>query len=123
MKKSCFPREDIIQNVLVWAKKKGVQCIGAPFEADWQLVELEKSGIIDGIITVDSDLLVLGGRLVIMDLNRLSGTFACRVYRRDIWMGQILQMDETQVLNLVCLLGTDYLDNIKGMTISREWSL
>lgn len=40
----------------------GVEFIVAPFEADAQLAFLEKMGVIAGVITEDSDLLVFGCR-------------------------------------------------------------
>ena len=48
-------------DVLYWVKEwvatreltSKIKFFGAPFEADAQMVELEKSGIVDGIITDD----------------------------------------------------------------------
>ena len=48
MTKSTFVREDVIACVLDWAKINNIICIGAPYEADWQLCKLEMDGIIDG---------------------------------------------------------------------------
>lgn len=45
-------------------KAEQVPYIVAPYEADAQLAYLEKEGIVDGIITEDSDLLVFGCRNV-----------------------------------------------------------
>lgn len=41
-------------------RKKGVDCIVAPYEADAQLAYLMKSGLAQAIISEDSDLLVYG---------------------------------------------------------------
>lgn len=41
-------------------RKKGVDCIVAPYEADAQLAYLMKAGIAQAIISEDSDLLVYG---------------------------------------------------------------
>ena len=41
-------------------KAEQVPYVVAPYEADAQLAYLEKEGIVDGIITEDSDLLVFG---------------------------------------------------------------
>lgn len=46
-----------------------VSYVVAPYEADAQLAYLEKKGIIDGIITEDSDLLVFGCRKVLFKLD------------------------------------------------------
>lgn len=41
----------------------------APYEADSQMAFLEQRGIVQGIITEDSDLLVFGCKLVIFKLD------------------------------------------------------
>ena len=69
MQKSTSFRIDFIACVVAWATNNGVVCIGVPFEADWQLRQLEMDGIIDGIITVDSDLLALSCELIVYDLQ------------------------------------------------------
>lgn len=48
-----------------------ISYVVAPYEADAQLIFLERSGLVQGIITEDSDLLVFGGktvRLVLFDM-------------------------------------------------------
>lgn len=42
----------------------GVECIVAPYEADAQLAYLSREGIVDLVITEDSDLLVFGSKRV-----------------------------------------------------------
>lgn len=42
----------------------GVECIVAPYEADAQLAYLSREGIVDLVITEDSDLLVFGCKQV-----------------------------------------------------------
>lgn len=46
-------------------RKQNVDCIVAPYEADAQLAFLNQSGIVDFVITEDSDLLVFGCKKVI----------------------------------------------------------
>lgn len=50
-------------------KAEGVAYIVAPYEADAQLAYLEKRGIIDGIVTEDSDLLVFGCKKVLFKMD------------------------------------------------------
>ena len=47
----------------------GVPYVVAPYEADAQLAFLENNGMVDGIITEDSDLLVFGCKLVLFKLD------------------------------------------------------
>ena len=48
----------------------------APFEAEWQLVYEEKCGRIDGILTTDSDAIVLGAENMYIDMSMAQ----CTVY-------------------------------------------
>jgi exonuclease 1 len=51
-------------------KKMNIQYVVAPYEADAQLAYLEKKGIIDGILSEDSDLLVYGAKRLITKLDQ-----------------------------------------------------
>ena len=50
-------------------RRIGVECIVAPYEADAQLAYLEKEGIVDLVITEDSDLLVFGCKRVLFKMD------------------------------------------------------
>lgn len=54
----------------------------APYEADAQLAYLERIGIVDGIITEDSDLLVFGCKTVLFKMDAVASTISC-VSRAD----------------------------------------
>lgn len=58
-RKSCvYPRNDIILDVVTWCKTQGdITVVGAPFQADGQLIYLEKNGmwISKYIVYVDSN--------------------------------------------------------------------
>jgi 5'-3' exonuclease len=125
LKAATYPREDIIANFLVWAKLNDIRTVGAPFEADWQLLELERSGIAAGILTVDSDLIPLGGELVILKHDNTL-KLPCQVAIRS----QVLEtadMEEADFLRYCFLLGTDYLLRIPGngkatvLKLMRKW--
>ena len=51
-----------------------MELLSAPFEADWQLAMLQKQDIIQGVITDDSDLFVLGCDNILMDINIMDHT-------------------------------------------------
>lgn len=48
------------------ARSQGVDCLVAPYEADAQLAYLNKAGIVQAIITEDSDLLAFGCKKVLI---------------------------------------------------------
>ncbi|VDN30062.1 unnamed protein product [Dibothriocephalus latus] len=66
----CFERcvevtPEMARAVMKAARRRGVDCIVAPYEADAQLAYLAQAGYVDLIITEDSDLLMFGCKQVI----------------------------------------------------------
>src|SRR4051812_25366946 len=51
-------------------KQMNVEYVVAPYEADAQLVYLEQQGVIHGIISEDSDLLVFGAKRLLSKLDQ-----------------------------------------------------
>ena len=60
---------DIAYRLIVELKKKGIDYIVAPYEADAQLAYLSRQGIADVIITEDSDLMAFGARRMLYKLD------------------------------------------------------
>ncbi|OBZ67329.1 Exodeoxyribonuclease 1 [Grifola frondosa] len=67
-------------------KAESVPYVVAPYEADAQLAYLEKIGLVDGIITEDSDLLVFGCKTVLFKMEPATCTryLFVRLVRRAI---------------------------------------
>ena len=63
------PREDLIAMVIKFCDKKKIKYCCGPFEADWQLVALQKQGFIKHIMSVDGDVFVLGGDSIVTEVN------------------------------------------------------
>jgi 5'-3' exonuclease len=68
-KKMTAPDETIYGEVINHMKAKGRIMFGAPYEAEWQLVEMQLAGFLDYIISEDSDLIILKGSKIIVDLK------------------------------------------------------
>ena len=51
-----YPREDFIAMIIAFCKEKGIKYCSAPFEADWQLVSLQKQGIIQQFYVIGTAL-------------------------------------------------------------------
>ena len=49
--------------------KHNIATVGAPFEAEWQLAEMERVGEIDAVCTLDSDSLPLGCKTAIRKMK------------------------------------------------------
>ena len=69
-------------NVIHWMKDNGIECYGAAAEADYQAIKMEMDGFVNGVMTEDGDLIVLGGQLVLAKMSRKGGLKFC-VFRRE----------------------------------------
>ncbi|EXJ94800.1 hypothetical protein A1O1_03198 [Capronia coronata CBS 617.96] len=97
-------------------KKLNVQYIVAPYEADAQLVYLEQKGIIDGILSEDSDLLVFGAKRLLTKLNQYGELI--EVERSDFAMCKEMSLagwTDSMFMRMAILSGCDYLPNIGKM--------
>jgi len=66
---------DIAYKLIEELKNRGIKFIIAPYEADAQLAYLSRKGIVDIIITEDSDLLAFGAKKILykLDFSTLNG--------------------------------------------------
>jgi exonuclease-1 len=113
-------------------RAESVAYVVAPYEADAQLAYLERIGLVDGIITEDSDLLVFGCRTVLFKMDAVSSTAVC-IDRADF--ASVAPADgislsgwsDTQFRAMAILSGCDYLPSIPGIglktacTLLRKW--
>ena len=60
-----------------------------PYEADPQLAYLERAGLVDAILTEDSDLLVFGCQNVLFKLDVVAST-VISISRKDFWFAHNL---------------------------------
>ena len=63
------PTHEIISMVIKWMSDENISFLCAPFEVEWQLVMLEKSGKIDAIMLTDGDCVILGAQRVYVDVK------------------------------------------------------
>lgn len=106
-------------------KLKGkVQFLVAPYEADSQLAYLSRCGLVDLIITEDSDLLVFGASKMMykmdkefwgteIELCRLEG---CIEFSFKGW-------DQDKFIFFCILSGCDYLESPRGIGIKKAYSI
>lgn len=108
---------------------ENIPYIVAPYEADAQLAYLERSGMVDGIITEDSDLLVFGCKNVLFKLDPVS-SMVCFISRSDFGSPaladqslSLLGWTDTQFRWMAMLSGCDYLPSIPGVGLKTAWAL
>jgi len=87
----------------------GLPYIIAPMEAEAQCAELVKLGLVDGIVTDDSDIFLFGGTRVYKNMFNQAKFVECYLLsdlERDF------NLDRRQFINLAHLLGSDYAEGI-----------
>ncbi|KAK3834998.1 MAG: PIN domain-like protein [Linnemannia gamsii] len=105
-------------------KAAGVDFVVAPYEADAQLAYLEKHGIVDGIVTEDSDLLVFGCKKVIFKLDQFGAGIEI-LFEKFSRVQEVSFQDWTltEIRHMCILAGCDYLPSIPGMGLKTAQRL
>ncbi|PLW44401.1 hypothetical protein PCASD_04486 [Puccinia coronata f. sp. avenae] len=98
-----------IQNLL---KLFGIPFVVSPMEAEAQCAELLKLGLVDGIITDDSDVFLFGGDRIYKNLFNQNKFVECYL-RSDL--NQELGLDQHKLIQLAFLLGSDYTVGLNGV--------
>lgn len=87
----------------------GLPYVTAPMEAEAQCAELVKLGLVDGIVTDDSDIFLFGGTRVYKNMFNQGKFVECYLLsdlERDF------NLDRNKFINLAHLLGSDYAEGI-----------
>ncbi|KAF9394944.1 Rad2 nuclease [Podila verticillata] len=101
-----------------------IDFVVAPYEADAQLAYLEMNGIVDGIVTEDSDLLVFGCKRMIFKLDKYGSGIEIR--HDNLRMVQEVSFHDwsmTEIRHMCILAGCDYLPSIPGMGLKTAQRL
>lgn len=90
----------------------GIPFVEAPFEAESQCAFLEMIGLVDGVITEDSDVLLFGARKVyrnVFEKNRLAERYDMLVIEKE------LGLDREDLMKLALFMGSDYTPGVRGI--------
>jgi exonuclease-1 len=105
-------------------KQHKIQYVVAPYEADAQLVYLERKGIIHGVLSEDSDLLVFGSKLLLTKLDKYGDCVA--INRSDFTACREISLvgwSDAEFRMMAILSGCDYLTNINKMGLRTAYHL
>ncbi|KAL8640595.1 MAG: hypothetical protein Q9228_002507 [Teloschistes exilis] len=105
-------------------KKLGVQYVVAPYEADAQLAYLEDKGIIQGILSEDSDLLVFGANRLLTKLDQYGDCI--EINRSDFTSCREISLvgwTDAEFRRMAILSGCDYLASINKMGLKTAYRL
>lgn len=110
-------------------RAEAISYVVAPYEADAQLAYLERIGVVDGIITEDSDLLVFGCRNVHFKLDAAANTVVS-IKRADFASvadsGSCISLSgwsDVEFRAMAILSGCDYLPSIPGVGLKTACAL
>jgi DNA excision repair protein ERCC-5 len=90
----------------------GIPYITAPMEAEAQCAALVELGLVEGIITDDSDVFLFGGSRVYKNMFNQSKTVEC-FFLADF--ARELGIDREKLVQLAYLLGSDYVEGLPGV--------
>ena len=103
-------------------KRANIQYVVAPYEADAQLVYLERKDIINGILSEDSDLLVFGARRLLTKLDQHGECVAIdRVDFASCREVTLAGWTDAEFRRMAILSGCDYLPNISKMGLKTAY--
>ncbi|KAG0344420.1 DNA repair protein rad2 [Podila humilis] len=104
--------ESMIAETQALLRLFGIPYIVAPMEAEAQCADLQIRGVVDGILTEDSDVFLFGGMRVFKNMFKEEKYVECYLMtdiERD------LGVDRQRLVALAYLLGSDYTTGIKGI--------
>jgi 5'-3' exonuclease len=98
----------------------GLPYLEAPMEAEAQCAYLNDAGVVDAVITEDSDAFLFGAKTVYRNLF-MDGKFA-ETY--DVaCIESELGIDRKQLIKLALLLGSDYTEGVRGVGIVNSMEI
>ncbi|GAP85028.2 putative exo1 protein [Rosellinia necatrix] len=115
---------EMARHLIEALKEANIPYVVAPYEADAQLVYLERQGITSGIISEDSDLLVFGAKRLITKLDQYGQ--CVEVNRRDLNSCREVSFvgwDDRLFRQMAILSGCDYLDSIPSLGLKTAHRL
>jgi DNA excision repair protein ERCC-5 len=104
--------ESMIAETQMLLKLFGIPYLVAPMEAEAQCADLQLRGVVEGILTEDSDVFLFGGVRVFKNVFREEKYVECYLMtdiERDLGVGR------DRLVSLAYLLGSDYTTGIKGI--------
>ncbi|KAF0699792.1 Aste57867_9673 [Aphanomyces stellatus] len=106
--------DDMKSQVMDLLRLFGVPFLVCPMEAEAQCAMLETLGLVNGVITDDSDIFAFGGKRVYKNMFKES-KFVEAFFAEDI--ERELGLNQDSMIALALLLGSDYTDGIRGVGI------
>jgi DNA excision repair protein ERCC-5 len=104
--------QTMIQECQALLRHFGLPYITAPMEAEAQCAELVRLGLVDGIVTDDSDIFLFGGTRIYKNMFNAAKYVEC--YLSSDLEKEFL-LDRRKLVRFAHLLGSDYTEGIPGV--------
>ena len=104
--------QQMVGQIQMMLRLFGIPYVTAPMEAEAQCATLVALGLVEGIITDDSDVFLFGGERVYRNMFNQSKTVECFLAAD---LARELGLDRDSLVRLACLLGSDYTDGLPGV--------
>lgn len=124
LQKSIDVTPEMARHLIEELKKADVPYVVAPYEADSQLVYLERHGFINGIISEDSDLLVFGAKRLLTKMDQHGQCI--EINRRDFCAVREISLTgwtDDQFRQMTIFSGCDYLEGISNMGLKTAYRM
>lgn len=102
----------MIQECQQLLKLFGLPYVTAPMEAEAQCAELVRLGLVDGIVTDDSDIFLFGGTRVYKNMFNQSKFVECYLTAD---LTNDFDLTRNKLINIAHLLGSDYTEGLPGV--------
>jgi exonuclease 1 len=115
---------EMARHLIEELKKADVPYVVAPYEADSQLVYLERHGFINGIISEDSDLLVFGAKRLLTKMDQHGQCI--EINRKDFCAVREISLTgwtDDQFRQMTIFSGCDYLEGITNMGLKTAYRM
>lgn len=114
---------EMAKAIMVELDRLRVKYVVAPYEADPQMVYLEKVGLVDGILSEDSDLLIFGSRKLITKLNDRGTCVEIDKANLHKLKAEYHKFTNEQWRSLAILSGCDYTKGIPGVGMKTAYNM
>ncbi|KIY43975.1 PIN domain-like protein [Fistulina hepatica ATCC 64428] len=104
--------QQMISQIMIMLRLFGIPYITAPMEAEAQCAELVTLGLVDGVITDDSDVFLFGAQRVYKNMFNQSKTVECFLLSD---LARELGLSRDVLIRLAYLLGSDYVEGLPGV--------
>ncbi len=115
---------EMARHLIEELKKADVPYVVAPYEADSQMVYLERQGLISGIVSEDSDLLVFGAKRLLTKLDQHGQCI--EINRRDFCAVREISLTgwtDNEFRHMAIFSGCDYLAGVNRIGLKAAYRL